>query len=70
MGTGTRALELFGVRRMEGAAAVGADGGDGVAGLSLSFPLKSLMNPDFFCFKLRGSDPVAPFGAGSSAAPD
>jgi hypothetical protein len=45
----------------------GADDGDSVEGFSLSFPLKSLINPDFLCFKLRGSEPVGPIGAESSA---
>jgi hypothetical protein len=54
---------------MEGAATGGAGGGDGVCGcgLSLSFPLKSLINPDFLCFKARGGGPVLLFGAKSSA---
>lgn len=67
MGTGTRALESFGVRGMEGAVTGGAGGGDGACVLSLSFPLKSLINPDFFCFKVRGGGAERPFGAESSA---
>jgi hypothetical protein len=52
---------------MEGAAAGGAGGGEGACGLSLSFPLKSLINPDFFCFNVRGGGSVRLFGAKSSA---
>ena len=52
---------------MEGAVTAGAGGGDGACGLSLSFPLKSLINPDFFCFKVRGGGAERPFGAESSA---
>jgi hypothetical protein len=43
---------------MEGGGTEGTGVEEGVVGLSLSFPLKSLMNPDFFCFKVRGSEPV------------
>jgi hypothetical protein len=63
VGTGTRALESFGVRgTMEGAVTGGAGGGDGARVLSLSFPLKSLINPDFLCFKVRGG------GAGAESS--
>ena len=47
---------------MEGAVTGGAGGGDGACVFSLSFPLKSLINPDFFCFKVRGG------GAGAESS--
>jgi hypothetical protein len=52
---------------MGGDARGGAGGGDDACGLSLSLPLKSLINPDFLCFKARGGGPVPLFGAKSSA---
>ncbi len=52
---------------MEGAATGSAGGGDGACGLSLSFPLKSLINPDFLCFIVRGGGAERLFGAESSA---
>lgn len=71
MGTGTRALDIFGVRGSGGTAAGGNGGGDGDGSLSLSFPLNNLMNPDLFCFRLRGTGGVLPTDVtGVSSGPE